>query len=82
MRLLSEYSAANVAISITISDSPVNCWTPPTSSRLKLNIDAAMVGDGRWRLGASFRDGEGNLVMMATQCYCGAFYAEVAEALS
>lgn len=57
------------------------CWKPPSRANLKLNVDAHLLGDGRWGLGFILRWSDGRPVMVATRTVAGSKDSCMAKAL-
>ncbi|KAK2393328.1 Polynucleotidyl transferase, ribonuclease H superfamily protein [Trifolium repens] len=55
-------------------------WTPPPIAALKLNVDAHLLGDGRWALGWILRREDGSWVRAATKIVQGVDEPVEAEA--
>ncbi|GAU28964.1 hypothetical protein TSUD_153800 [Trifolium subterraneum] len=57
-----------------------NCWTKPNPGMIKCNCDANLTIEGRWGLGAIFRDEDGEVLAAATWEQPGFNDPESAEA--
>jgi hypothetical protein len=55
-------------------------WTRPDNNKIKINCDANLAVEGRWGLGASFRDADGALLLAAAWVTPGSNDPTLAEA--
>ena len=85
LRLVMEYKGYATSVLQSTSTSPVisrASWIPPRAGRVKLNTDAALLGDGTVGVGAVVRDSQGRIVVMAVRRFRAHWRASLAEAIA